>query len=106
MTKQPARLEAEENPMGMAGLGGMPPQSPVTTGRIPPMPKPDPQQQKYLNLVRELTEASSILVVKVATCKCKDKESCKLFHQAQLIADKIEHLQEIGKEGTKSGKSR
>lgn len=94
----------------MASLGDIPSPTSVvgaaTRGRMPQMPKPDAVQQKYLALVRELTEAASILVVKVATCKCKAKESCKVFLQGQLIADKIEHLQEIGREGTKTGKNR
>jgi hypothetical protein len=68
--------------------------------------KPTPQQQKYLALVRELTESASNLVIKVATCKCEKRDQCKLYEQAQKVASKIEALSELGAEGGEIGKSR
>lgn len=69
----------------------------------PPPPKPTPEQERYLQLVRRLTDASAILVVKVATCKCNHKENCKVFKQAQKIADIIDEIQDIRFESVKEG---
>jgi hypothetical protein len=65
--------------------------------------QPTPEQQKYLGLIRELTDSSVIMVVKVATCDCNHKEDCKVFQQAKAIAQTIEKLQEIRPEGVKGG---
>lgn len=73
-------------------------------------PGKDPNEAKYLKLIRELTDTSAILVVKVATCKCDKKNNCKLFIQAQKIADILDELQEsrpqISNVGVESGKGR
>lgn len=88
-----------------ANMGNYPQQDSVigTGGQAS---RPTPQQQKYLALVRELTEASSNLVIKVATCKCDKRDQCKLYEQAQKVATKIEALSEIGAEGGGVGKGR
>lgn len=73
-------------------------------------PKPTPSQQKSLALVRDLTDASATLVVKVATCKCDKRDACKIYLQAQRIANIIDQLQETKVEqedrGKVSGKGR
>jgi len=74
------------------------PEQVTTTIRKTPMEessKPTPEQERYLQLVRQLTDASAILVVKVATCKCDKKEECKVFKQAQRISDIIDEIQDI-----------
>jgi len=99
--------------MGMPDMGMMSGQPPMGMGvgaGMPRMPKISPTQQKYIAVVRDLTEAASTLVIKVATCKCDKKDTCKIYQQAQKIADKIEALQEMGRvterEATKTGKGR
>jgi len=66
--------------------------------------KPTPSQQRSLALVRDLTDASATLVVKVATCKCDKKDSCKIYLQAQRIANIIDQLQETKVEQEDRGK--
>ncbi len=51
--------------------------------------------QKLNELMKKLISANTNLVIRVATCKCKNKENCKLFIEAQRIAEIIEELQEI-----------
>jgi len=60
-----------------------------------PPPKPSPQEQKYLALVRQLTDCAAAQVIKVATCKCDRKDNCKVYLQGQRMADIIDQLQEI-----------
>lgn len=101
-------------PMGVSGEA-MPP-SPEDALRAMKLAKvsarrrkavqPTPEQQKYLGLIRELTDSSVIMVVKVATCDCNHKETCKVFLQAKSIAQTIEKLQEIRPEGEKGGQGR
>lgn len=80
------------------------PQTITPTQQLPPPPpKPTPEQEKYLQLVRRLTDASAILVVKVATCKCNHKDDCKVFKQAQKIADIIDEIQDVRLESVKEG---
>jgi len=67
----------------------------------PTIKKPTPEQEKYLELVRQLTDASAILVVKVATCTCNNKDECKVFQQAQKIATIIDAIQDTRFEGIK-----
>jgi hypothetical protein len=66
--------------------------------------KPTPQQSKYLALVRDLTDSAAIQVVKVATCKCDKRETCKIYLQARKMADIIDQLQEI-REGRTIGQA-
>lgn len=67
-------------------------------------PKPTPSQQRSLALVRDLTDASATLVVKVATCKCDKRDTCKIYLQAQRIANVIDQLQETKIEQEDRGK--
>jgi len=66
---------------------GVPPTS-------PPQPA-SPQEKKYLALVRQLTDCAAAQVIKVATCKCDKKDTCKVYLQGQRMADIIDQLQEI-----------
>jgi hypothetical protein len=76
--------------------------------------KPTPEQEKYLSLVRELTDASAMLVIKVATTQCNHKDTCGVYEQARKIAFIIDKLQGIRAEspkisvkgGVKVGRSR
>lgn len=88
------------SPMGMPPTGESFPPEMLGMGASTPtqVPKATPEEAKYLALVRDLTEASSILVVKVATCKCDKKDSCKVFLHSQRIAELIDSLSEIAKE--------
>jgi hypothetical protein len=61
----------------------------------PPTAKPTPQQAKSLALVRELTDSAATLVIKVATCKCDKKDTCKVYLHGQRMADIIDKLQDI-----------
>lgn len=74
-------------------------------GRIK-MVKPSPEQEAYLNLIRGLTDTAVVMVLKLATCECEKKDSCKVFKQAQAIAGIIDKLQEMKPEGVKSVKAR
>jgi hypothetical protein len=56
--------------------------------------KLSPEQEKYLALIRSLTENSVTLVLKLATCACEKKDSCMVFKQAQSIANIIDQIQE------------
>jgi len=71
-----------------------PPIVDVPTEGLPDMRsgKPTPEQQKYLNLVRQLTDACATLVVKVAVCNCNHKAECGVFSQAQQIATVMDQL--------------
>jgi len=53
------------------------------------------KQEKMNELMRQLIDATTVLVVKVAACDCKKKASCKVFNQAQAIAKVIDELQEL-----------
>jgi len=57
--------------------------------------KPSPEQQRLQGLLRQLTDSSAMLVVKVATCKCEKKGECKVFIHAQKLAEVVDELQEI-----------
>jgi len=61
----------------------------------PPAAEPTPQQKKSLALVRELTDSAATLVIKLATCKCEKKDTCKLYLHGQRMADIIDKLQEL-----------
>jgi len=63
--------------------------------------KLSPEQEKYLALIRSLTENSVTLVLKLATCACDKKDSCMVFKQAQAIANIIDQIQETRPVGTR-----
>jgi len=67
----------------------------AVTPTVPPQ-EPVPQEQQKMNeLMRQLIDATTVLVVKVAACDCKKKASCKVYMQAQAIAKVIDELQEL-----------
>lgn len=53
------------------------------------------EQQKMNELMRRLIDANTVLVVKVAACDCRKKNSCKVYVQAQEIAKIIDELQDL-----------
>jgi len=53
------------------------------------------EQRKMNDLMRKLIDANTVLVVKVAACDCRKKNSCKVYVQAQEIAKIIDELQEL-----------
>jgi hypothetical protein len=65
-----------------------------------------PQQEKYLSLIRQLTDHSVTMVVRVAVCKCKDRENCEVFLKAREIAEIINELQKTRPAGVRVGKGR
>jgi hypothetical protein len=67
-----------------------------------PPTKPTPEQEKYLNLVKELTDASAMLVIKVATTQCNHKDECGVYDQARKIAFIIDKLQSLRAETPKT----
>jgi len=81
--------EAQRLMTGMGGRKGM------------KMRKMTPEQEKYLALIRSLTENSVTLVLKLATCACDKKDSCMVFKQAQAIANIIDQIQEARPVGTR-----
>jgi len=81
--------EAQGMMTGMGGRKGM------------KMRKMTPEQEKYLALIRSLTENSVTLVLKLATCACDKKDSCMVFKQAQAIANIIDQIQEARPVGTR-----
>lgn len=52
------------------------------------------KQKALATLVRQLTEASTHLVLKVATCSCNHKDTCDVYKKAKEIATIIDKLQE------------
>ncbi|MBA7556112.1 hypothetical protein ES705_48810 [subsurface metagenome] len=67
--------------------------------------KPTPQEEKYLGMVRELTELSTTLVIKIATCRCKDKENCRVYLHGVKVAEVMDKLQEAKPEIEKLAKT-
>jgi len=53
------------------------------------------EQRRMNDLMRKLIDANTVLVVKVAACGCRKKNSCKVYVQAQEIAKIIDELQEL-----------
>ena len=86
-------------PLGLdMGMSGMPTNPDELAKGIRMMsgkgsPQPTPEQQKYINLIKTLTEQSISMVIKVATCTCEKKDSCTVFKEAQGIARIIDELQ-------------
>jgi len=64
-----------------------------------------PEQQQVQNLLRKLMEQDTMLILKVATCKCNDKEECAVFVKAREIATTLGKLQELREKGVAIGGS-
>jgi len=54
-----------------------------------------PSQKKLQELLTHLVERTTVLTVKVATCKCNHKESCQVYTKAREIAEIVDEIQEI-----------
>jgi len=59
------------------------------------IPKVSEEVEKTNELIRKLIDANTVLVVKVAACDCRKKNTCKVFVQSQQIAKIIDELQEL-----------
>jgi len=68
--------------------------------------KPTAEEQKYLDLIRGLTDSSVSMVIEVATCTCEKRSSCDVFQQAQAIAKVIKNIQAIAPEAMRRGTNR
>lgn len=53
------------------------------------------KQKLAAELVRQLTDNATQLVLKVAICKCNHKDNCEVFTKARDIAEIINKLQDI-----------
>jgi len=58
-------------------------------------PKVGKKEKLVTDLIRQLTEASTQLVLKVAICNCNHKSECDVFKKAQEIATIIDKLQGV-----------
>ena len=68
----------------------------IRTGTVPGTDRIEQKEIEKLNeLMRELISANTNLTIKVATCKCENREKCRLFREAQKVAEIIEKLQEL-----------
>lgn len=54
-----------------------------------------PEQTKLSEAFRKLMDICTVLVIKVATCKCNHKSTCQVYCKAQEIAEIIDELQEL-----------
>jgi len=71
-------------------------------GEAPPPQELSPEQKKLNDLLKELMEACTSEVIKVAACQCEDKDDCSVYKKAKDIARIIDEVTELrGKvEGT------
>jgi len=58
-----------------------------------------PLTAEVQELFRKLMDDCTMLVIKVATCRCKEKDSCPVYSKSQEIADVIDKLQELRVKG-------
>lgn len=61
---------------------------------IPSVAIPDAKMEELSDAVKDLVEASTRLVIKLAVCEC-DSKNCPLLTQAKAIAKAIDKLQTI-----------
>lgn len=54
-----------------------------------------PEMQKISELMKELINRNTSLALKVATCECENRDSCKVYKEAQKVAKIIDQMQEI-----------
>jgi len=64
-----------------------------------------PDQQQVQNLLKELMQQDTMLILKVATCKCNHKENCAVYIKAREIATTLDKLQELREKGVTIGGS-
>ena len=66
------------------------------------IPKQIPPEMKIMqDLIRQLMEACTALVIKVAVCDCEKREECPIFKIAKEIAVIIDRVQEMRMKGPK-----
>jgi hypothetical protein len=83
--------------MGMEGMGASPEDLARTmqmvgakTGK-----KMTPEQQKYMELLRRITDATVTMTIKVASFDKDCRSTCPIFKQAQEQAKIVDELQEV-----------
>jgi len=54
-----------------------------------------PEQQRINELLKQLTDASVTLVVKVAACTCRQREKCSVFLQGREMAQILAEIQDL-----------
>jgi len=62
-----------------------------------------PEQRQVQELFTQLMNACTHLIIKVAACKCRDKDTCPVYLKAQEIAGVIDRLQELRAKGVIGG---
>jgi len=72
----------------------------VTEPSVPSVPGLEgvsltPEQKILSEKFRQLIEAATTLVIKVAACPCDKTESCGVFQKAKTIATVVDEIQEL-----------
>jgi len=62
-----------------------------------------PEQRQAQELFTQLMNACTHLIIKVAACKCPNKDTCPVYLKAQEIAVVIDRLQELRARGVIGG---
>jgi len=68
-----------------------PVEKPVTPA---PATAPTPAD-KLTSLMQQLVVKCTMLVIKVATCRCEKKEACPIYRLAREIAEIIDEINEL-----------
>ena len=53
------------------------------------------KMEEINNIIRDLINANVRLSIKLAKCKCDQKEKCDVYKYAKKIADLVDRLQEL-----------
>jgi len=72
-------------------LGGMMEGMPSTTQRG----KMTPEMKEMDSLIRSLMDVNTTLVIKVASCDCKQSAKCDVYNEAKKIARLIDKIQSM-----------
>ena len=62
-----------------------------------------PKQKQAQELFTQRMNACTHLIIKVAACKCPNKDTCPVYLKAQEIAEVIDRLQELRAKGVIGG---
>jgi len=62
-----------------------------------------PGQKQAQELFTQLMNACTHLIIKVAACRCPNKDTCPVYLKAQEIAGVIDRLQELRAKGVIGG---
>jgi len=65
------------------------------TPQTTPQATPQAPPEKVGKLMQKLVLISTKFVVKLATCRCKDRLKCPLYRVGQEIADVVDELQDV-----------